>query len=167
MIDVALINEGWGDTTDWDALAEKAVHAALATTPFAGLAGSLSVLEVSVRLTSDDEVHALNRDYRGKDKPTNVLSFPMVDPDDVAALVNVTDPEILLGDIILAHAVCMQEAVEKDVTITAHATHLIIHGTLHLLGLDHVEETEADAMEALEIAAMAALGYTNPYEDKH
>jgi probable rRNA maturation factor len=119
--------------------------------------------EISVRLTDDDEVQALNRQYRQKDKPTNVLSFPMVQDDLIEGLDNSDDGEVLLGDIILARGVCEREAAEKGVPTAQHATHLIVHGTLHLLGYDHIEDDEADAMEDLERVALATLNIDDPY----
>ncbi len=166
MIETAVINEGWTDATDWDALAGAATLAAVAVSPFAGMMHSPTAFEIAVRLTSDAEVHALNADYREKDKPTNVLSFPMLGDDELAGLVSSTAPEVLLGDIILARGVCEAEAAEKRVSVTAHATHLIVHGTLHLLGFDHMDDLEAESMEALERAAMADLGFADPYGDE-
>jgi probable rRNA maturation factor len=162
MLDTALINEGWDEYTDWEALATRAVGAAIAQTPFGELARSSVMIEVAIRLTSDEEVRALNRDYRHKDAPTNVLSFPMVAPDLLGALDNTDDGEVLLGDIVLAQTVCATEAADKGVTV---ATHLIVHGLLHLLGYDHMEDSEAEAMEAIERAAMASLGHDDPYGD--
>jgi probable rRNA maturation factor len=122
------------------------------------------MIEVSVRLTDDAEVQTLNREYRHKDKPTNVLSFPMVQPDLLEGLANSDDGEVLLGDIVLARETCAREAEEKSVTFADHATHLIVHGTLHLLGYDHQGDSEAEAMEALERAILATLGIDDPYE---
>lgn len=153
---------------DWERLAAAAVSAALAETPHAGLAAAAPAVEVSVRLTDNDEVHALNRQYRGKDKPTNVLSFPMVQADLLDAMAATDDGEILLGDIVLAAAVVEQEAAAKAWPQADYAQHLIVHGMLHLLGYDHeTGEREAVAMEALETAACAALGLPDPYDDKH
>ena len=136
----------------------------MARTPFGELLDTDALVEISVRLTSDDEVHTLNRQYRGKDKPTNVLSFPMVQPDLIETVSqNTDDGELLLGDIVLAHDVCAREAAERGVTIEAHATHLIVHGTLHLLGYDHLTDDEGDAMEAIERDALADLGISDPY----
>jgi probable rRNA maturation factor len=176
MIDVAVqVEPDWlaaGDAeanteSAWEALAERAVRAALAVTPDAGLADGATMVEVSVRLAGDAEVHELNLSYRHKDKPTNVLSFPMLPPDLIAAIAssdaNTDDGEVLLGDIILAHGVCAAEAADKGVSLSAHASHLIVHGLLHLLGYDHQDAAQADAMEALEGEAMAALGLHAPY----
>ena len=155
----------WPDALDWDARAADAVAAALALTPYASLADAAPLVEVSVRLTDDAEVHALNRDFRGKDKPTNVLSFPQVQDDLVDTLANSDDGEILLGDIVLARETCAREAAEKGISLTDHATHLIVHGTLHLVGYDHMDDASAAAMEALEVKALASLGLANPYAD--
>ncbi|MBA2919886.1 rRNA maturation RNase YbeY [Sphingomonas sp. MAH-20] len=164
MIDVAVQVETPWREGDWEALATQAVKAALAATPHAELATTPELVEVSVRLTSDEEVHALNRQYRGKDKPTNVLSFPMVQPDLLETVSqNGDDGELLLGDIVLAHGVCAREADEKGVALEAHATHLIVHGLLHLLGYDHQGSAEAEHMESLERDVMARLALHDPY----
>lgn len=164
MIEVAVQAEpAWDDGTDWERLATEAVAAALRISPFADMLTATYNAEISVRLADDDEVQALNRQYRQKDKPTNVLSFPMVQDDLLEVLANSDDGEALIGDIILARGVCVREAAEKGVTTAQHATHLIVHGTLHLLGFDHLAEDEADAMEDLERAALAALGIDDPY----
>lgn len=157
-------DHAWDAGTDWLALADRAVRAALAQTPRAAIIDAAPEVEVSVRLTDDAEVQALNRDYRGKDKATNVLSFPQIQPDVLATLSNSDDGEILLGDVVLARETCTQEAVEKGVACADHAVHLIIHGTLHLVGYDHIENNEADAMEAIETKALASMGIANPYQ---
>ncbi|WEK42782.1 MAG: rRNA maturation RNase YbeY [Candidatus Sphingomonas colombiensis] len=164
MIEIELSrDEPWPDR-DWATLAEVAVRAAVGRTPYGELLTTAALVEVSVRLTSDEEVHTLNRQYRGKDKPTNVLSFPMVQPDLLETVSqNTDDGELLLGDIVLAHGVCAHEAAERGVTVEAHATHLIVHGTLHLLGYDHLTDDEGDAMEAIERDALADLGIADPY----
>src|SRR5690606_7633475 len=110
------------------------------------------------------EVHQLNRQYRDKDKPTNVLSFPMIEPDLISVITqNSDDGEVLLGDIVLAHGVCASEATDKGISVEAHATHLIVHGVLHLLGYDHQGDSEADAMESMERVALETLGIPDPY----
>lgn len=156
----------WRDALDWEVRAAEAVAAALALTPFAALAHAAPLVEVSVRLTDDAEVQTLNRDFRGKDKPTNVLSFPQVQADLLESLSNSDDGEILLGDIVLARETCVREAKDKGASIADHATHLIVHGTLHLLGYDHIDDASASAMEALETKALASLGIANPYADQ-
>lgn len=156
----------WADETDWDALAQRAVHAALLQTPDGDLLDKDIAVEVSVKLSDDAEVQQLNAVYRGKDKPTNVLSFPMVQADLIGALDNTDDGEVLLGDIILAQETCAREAQERGISLADHATHLIVHGTLHLVGHDHENEAEADAMEALETRALETLGLADPYGDR-
>ena len=151
---------------DWQALAAAAAAAALEQTPHGHIVNGSASLEVSIRLSDDAEVQALNRDYRSKDKPTNVLSFPMVQADLIESLGNTDDGEILLGDIILAAETCAREAAEKGWSIPDYAQHLIVHGLLHLLGYDHeLGETQATAMEALETAACRGLGLPDPYAD--
>lgn len=158
------IEPAWEGAVDWTALAQAAAAAAVRATPHAGLADSAATVEVSVRFADDEEVRALNASYRGKDRPTNVLSFPMVQRDLLETVDhNSDDGELLLGDIILAAGVCAREAAAKGVSVTAHATHLIVHGTLHLLGYDHEEPAAADAMEALERDILMGLGIDDPY----
>ena len=157
------IGEPWSSTIDWAALASRAVATAIEHSPFKQLAEQRVTIEVSVKFTDDGEVQTLNRQYREKDKPTNVLSFPMVQRDLIDGLANSDDGEALLGDIVLAHGVCAAEAEEKSVAIEIHATHLIVHGTYHLLGFDHGNDAEAEEMEQLERDALAALGIDDPY----
>jgi probable rRNA maturation factor len=154
----------WGTRTDWVALAERAVRSAAASSRHASLDESRLVVEVSVRLTDDDEVKALNAGYRAKDKPTNVLSFPMVDGDLLGSIAGADGGEVLLGDIVLAHGVCAREAADKGIAVEAHAAHLVVHGALHLLGYDHeTGEEDAEAMEAVERHALAGIGVPDPY----
>ena len=153
----------WDSKTGWEALARRAAEAAVAESAFPQLTGSARVVEISVRLSSDDAVRALNAEWRGKDQPTNVLSFPMADTADLLQA-NVAGPELLLGDMILARGVCAAEAADKGVAFADHAAHLIVHGTLHLLGYDHGDDAEADDMEAREVRALGRLGIANPYE---
>jgi probable rRNA maturation factor len=164
VIETAVLNEGWADLTDWDDLGERAVLAAIAHSPYAALVAGPIPVEIAVRLTSDAVVHSLNRDYRGKDKATNVLSFPMLSAyalDDI----DTAPGEVLLGDIVLARGVCTVEAEARGISLSAHATHLIIHGVLHLLGFDHIEDDEATTMEAIERVVLRDLGLHDPYED--
>ena len=164
MLQVETDAEGWPESDRWAAIAEKAVRAALAHSPDARFLTEPAVVEVSVKFTSDDEVQQLNRDYRQKDKPTNVLSFPMVQEDLLDAIdQNSDDGEVLLGDIVLAHGVCVREAEEKGVSVEAHATHLVVHGTFHLLGYDHMTDADAEEMEQAERDALASLGIEDPY----
>lgn len=151
----------WPPITDWEALAGRAADAAAQVAP--ELANPR--LSASLLFSHDAEVQDLNREWRGKDKPTNVLSFPMLEREDLLALAPQGPPE-LLGDIALAYETCQRESTEKGVSIEMHATHLIVHGLLHLAGHDHeTAPADAAAMEALEIKALALLGVADPYGD--
>jgi probable rRNA maturation factor len=164
MLEIALSAESVWPEHDWDALADRAARAAIERTPQGELLIVAATIELSIRLADDDEVRTLNAQYRQKDKPTNVLSFPMIQPDLLDTVTtNSDDGEVLLGDIVLAHGVCAREAAERGITIADHATHLIVHGTLHLLGYDHLGDDEAEAMEAIETDALASLGLADPY----
>lgn len=144
---------------DWDALATRAAGAAGEGEPL--LANPR--LMVSLLFTSDAEVHTLNREWRARDKPTNVLSFPMLERGELAALLP-DGPPVMLGDIALAAETCAREAADKGVSLADHAAHLIVHGLLHLAGHDHVDSDEqAEAMEALETRILAKLGIADPY----
>lgn len=167
MIDV-IVDAGplWPQGHDWTSLANDAASAALRQTPHGDLITNRSSVEVSVKLSDDAEVQALNAAYRGKDKPTNVLSFPMTQVDLLDAIDIGDDGETLLGDIILAHETCAREAAEKGISLVDHTTHLIVHGTLHLVGYDHENDAEAEAMEAIETRALASLGLADPYGDR-
>jgi probable rRNA maturation factor len=165
MLTTELTNESWPAAPDWQALAARASAAALARSRCASLAASENFVEVAVRLASDQAVRVLNRDHRGKDKPTNVLSFPMFEPNEIDGLATSPMPEILLGDIVLAQTVCETEAGEKGISVEAHVSHLVVHGLLHLLGYDHLEEGEAEEMEEIERLTLADLGFADPYGD--
>jgi probable rRNA maturation factor len=159
------VSDEWDSSTDWAQLAKAAVRAAVAESDAAGLIESGLAAEVSVRFTGDDEVKSLNAAWRGKDKATNVLSFPMAAPEQLATLARSEDGEALLGDIVLAHGICAAEAAEKGIATCTHAAHLVVHGMLHLLGCDHERgKAEAEAMEAAERRALAGLGIADPYE---
>ena len=169
MIEVGVQHDGpWDETADWRHLALEACASALRQTPNGELIDSPVTIEIAVKFAGNDEVQKLNAAYRGKDKPTNVLSFPMVQRDMLAGLANSDDGEVLLGDIVLACGVCAKEAEAKGLSIDRHAAHLIVHGTLHLLGYDHeLGDADAEAMEALERSALAAMGIADPYAEKH
>ena len=164
MLEIALSAEQVWPQHDWEALADRAARAAMERTPQGELLTVDATIEISIRLADDAEVQHLNAQYRQKDKPTNVLSFPMIQSDLLDTVTtNSDDGEVLLGDIVLAHGVCAREAEERGISITDHAAHLIVHGTLHLLGYDHLGDDEAEAMEAIEIDALASLGLADPY----
>ena len=157
----ASIEAFWPSPPDWEALSERAASA------LAQLAPELAHprLSGSVLFTGDAEVHALNAEWRGKDKSTNVLSFPMLEREELLALAPDGPPE-LLGDIALALETCTREAADKGLSLEHHAAHLIVHGLLHLAGYDHETSPEdARAMESLEIKALAQMGIADPYGD--
>lgn len=120
-------------------------------------------VEVSIVLANDDLVQVLNREYRGKDKPTNVLSFASLDADDPLP----PEGPVHLGDLILAYETLEREAQEQNKSLKDHFTHLLVHGTLHLLGYDHIEEDEATMMETTEIRILERLNIQNPYIDEN
>jgi len=115
-------------------------------------------IEVSVRIVDAAEIHALNSDYRGRDKPTNVLSFPA---GEVAGLP--ADMPAPLGDVVICASVVREEAAAQGKAIDDHWAHMLVHGTLHLLGYDHETETEAAEMEALETRILSEHGVADPY----
>ena len=112
-------------------------------------------MEMTVRIVDEAESHALNLNYRGKDRPTNVLSFPFECPDEVELP--------LLGDLVICRQVVEREAQEQDKPVMAHWAHMVVHGSLHLLGYDHIEDDEAEKMESLETQIMTGLGFADPY----
>ena len=150
-VDVLVLDERWAEIGDCGSLARRSVEAA-----FSALAEVPSGdVEVSVALADDVTVQALNRDWRGKDYPTNVLSFP-------APPTRAPGPR-LLGDIALAYETVARESRDENKPFADHAVHLLVHGTLHLLGYDHECDSDAAVMEALEIEALARIGLDDPY----
>ncbi|HEY9011606.1 MAG TPA: rRNA maturation RNase YbeY [Devosia sp.] len=132
-------------------MANTAIHEALKQSR-AKVAG---IAELSIVLMDDASQQELNKEWRGIDKPTNVLSFPQIEP---------FSPVLgILGDITLARETLEREAVEQGVNFTDHFTHLVVHGFLHILGYDHVDENEALVMEGLETQILATLGIADPY----
>ena len=112
-------------------------------------------VEMTVRIVDEAESHELNLNYRGKDRPTNVLSFPFEGPDEVELP--------LLGDLVICRQVVEREAQEQEKPLMAHWAHMVVHGSLHLLGYDHIEDDEAEEMESLEAQIMTELGFADPY----
>jgi probable rRNA maturation factor len=150
-IEISRNTEGWPAALD--ARADEAVRAAL-THSKAKITGPA---ELSIVLTDDAEQQILNRDWRGIDNPTNVLSFPQIAPFGPVSG--------LLGDIILARETVVKEADEQGISLADHFTHLVVHGFLHLLGYDHMDDDEALAMEGLETQILKSLGVADPYAD--
>ncbi len=157
MVAVDVRASDWqGDVPDIEANVRRAVCSAIA----AGVA-NVEGIEVSIVLADDATVRALNRDYRDRDAPTNVLAFPQ----EVAAPEQAAGP-LLLGDVILAYETVRREAVAQGKTLSDHACHLVVHGLLHLCGFDHHTEASATDMERREIAILAALGIADPYVER-
>jgi probable rRNA maturation factor len=152
-LDIMIEAGEWASLKDAEALAQRAAEAAVAVADEAD-----EDFEVSVMLTDDAHIRELNRTWRDKDKPTNVLSFPA--PEQPGQ-----DGPRHLGDIALAYETLVRESEDESKELAHHFAHLIVHGVLHLLGYDHEVEEEADIMEALEVKALATLGIADPYRD--
>jgi probable rRNA maturation factor len=138
-------------------LARRAARAALAA------AGPARVAELDIVLVDDTRQRALNRDWRGQDKPTNVLSFSQTDEPDIGGIKTGSAMPLLLGDVVLAAGTIAAEAAAQGKTVGDHVSHLVIHGVLHLLGFDHDEARRARRMERLETALLEGLGIDDPY----
>ncbi|TWF53106.1 rRNA maturation RNase YbeY [Neorhizobium alkalisoli] len=157
-IQISVEDEGWPQEPALEALSLKVLGAAAAflakneDQPFPKMAP-----EVSLVFTNDAAIKEINAEWRGKDKPTNVLSFPAF-PLEPGGM-----PGPMLGDIVVARETVEREAVDLDKTFDDHLTHLLVHGFLHLFGYDHIETEEAEEMEALETSILAELGLSDPY----
>jgi probable rRNA maturation factor len=155
-VDITTNNTAWESALpNLIILTEKTVQAALSRVP----ALQSRALEVSIVFDNDTAVQELNKTYRFKDKPTNVLSFPQIEWSEALP----DDPMLPLGDIILAFETVEREAQEQNKSLNDHTCHLLVHGTLHLCGYDHEDDDEAEIMEALEVEVLAELGIKNPY----
>ncbi|MEM6535509.1 MAG: rRNA maturation RNase YbeY [Pseudomonadota bacterium] len=143
-LDMRTEDDAWRVVSDLEAVCTQALDAAAKIARQSG--------EISLLLTGNDGIKALNKTWRGKDMPTDVLSFP-ADPID----------RPFLGDIAIGYGVSRRDADERGILITQHLSHLLIHGYFHLIGHDHVDDTDATEMESLEIAALASLGWPDPY----
>ena len=151
-IAVSVLAPGWRTELPWAArVARRAARAALAA-----VARPAGPAELSVALADDTAVRRLNRQYRGIDRATNVLSFPTAAPAGAGALP--------LGDVVLAHETVAAEARAQGKVVADHVSHLVVHGVLHLLGYDHERTADAEIMERLEIAILAGLGVADPYK---
>jgi probable rRNA maturation factor len=153
-LDIRMQSRKWREVGDLRPRVTAAVGAALALAPVKPSPGA----ELSLLLTDDKRIRIVNRDWRGFDKATNVLSFPAAPPNRIAQ-------SPALGDVVLAYETVAREAEAEGKPIADHLSHLVIHGLLHLLGQDHETDADADRMEALEIAALARLGIADPYAD--
>ena len=148
-VEIVRRESGWARAKVTDALLKRAARAALQAA--ASRAGPS--YRVTLLLTGDAEMRGLNRAWRGKDAPTNVLSFPA----------DTVKDRGFLGDIVLAYATTRKEASEQGIPVSDHASHLVVHGMLHLLGFDHIEDKDARRMERIERIALASIGVADPY----
>lgn len=153
-LDIMVEADAWSQAGDIEHIAQKAAEAALAVAPDA----QDEELGATLLLTDDAAVRELNRSWRGQDKPTNVLSFPSGSP-------SLPGEPRHLGDMALAYETLVREAGEEGKSLADHAAHLVVHGILHLLGQDHMNEAEAETMERIEVAALARIGVADPYRD--
>ena len=170
-LEVILEDDRWQDSVDFDAIkvaeeikdlaflyvAKEVEHEVLALA---------KELNVNVCLSGDEEVRKLNREFRGKDAPTNVLSFANIDEEEFWDGLESGEEIRDLGDIILAFETLEKEAREKGISLYAHYVHLLVHDFLHLLGFDHVEDEDAEVMEELEIEILREFSIENPYKDE-
>lgn len=154
LIDLQLATEPSAELPGAESLS-RWVAATLAEHARASGLAAVASPELTIRLVDDGESQALNRAYRGKDRPTNVLSFPFEPPPGIDLP--------LLGDLVISHPVMRREAHAQHKSLTDHYAHLVVHGTLHLLGYDHIDEAEAETMEALERAILEGFGIPDPY----
>jgi len=151
-VEVVRHGDAWKHSTVSDPAVERAAHAALTA-----VAARREPCEIAITLTDDAEMRELNRNWRDKDQPTNVLSFPAGDaPGEQGSL----------GDVVIAFETTQREATEIGVALSDHVSHLVVHGVLHLLGFDHDNDAEAEQMEDLERQALASLGIADPYKSE-
>lgn len=169
VLNVAVDNPLWTEAVDFDAV-KVAEEIKDLTFNYVSEVADIDFLElaktfdVNVSLSDDEEVHRLNKEFRGMDKPTNVLSFANVDDDEFWDMLDKSE-RLDLGDIILAFETLKREADEKQITVYAHYCHLLVHGFLHILGFDHQTDEEADEMEGLEVEILEQFSIENPYAD--
>lgn len=162
MIDIASSDwegEDDGDVPDWPTLCENLTHRVLDTL----YAENNLKTEVSVVLTNDAAIQELNAQHRSKDKPTNVLSFPVYQLEELDTLTKNSDPQLILGDIVFSYETLKKEAVRDHKPFKHHFCHLFIHGLLHLLGYNHEDQESAERMEALETEILQMMSIPNPY----
>lgn len=153
-LDISVEVPQWEKLGDIEALTRRAIAAAFSVIDNQ----PEKAVSISLLFADDAEIRALNADWRQQDKPTNVLSFPASHPPGVPG-------PILLGDIVLAYETCAREAEAEHKKMADHVTHLVIHGTFHLLGYDHIDEEDAEEMEKLETEALATLDIADPYRE--
>jgi len=161
-IEIIKEEDKWSEIPDIEGLCQQACQQALDNR---GVNRYCSDLEVSILLTNDKKIRKLNSNFRGKDKPTNVLSFPNIEvhPDKIDELKHHGE-EAVLGDIALSFKTIKKEAKEQQKDIKDHVAHLVVHATLHLLGYDHEKDKDAEIMEALEASILNHMGISDPYK---
>ena len=162
-VDCVIEDSRWADV-DFETLAQTASDAALDR-----LGLEPSVFEISILACNDDRIASLNSDFRAKAKPTNVLSWPSderaaMTPGEMPVMPQ-PGPDSEIGDIAIAYDTCARESMDQGKPFAAHVTHLIVHGTLHLLGFDHENEPDAALMEGLETEILGNLGLPDPYKE--
>ena len=156
--DVLIVAECWDAEADAEAVIRRAIEAAASM-----VENDVADAELAVMLTDDAGIRTLNNNWRGIDKPTNVLSFPALQPE---GPVGPDDAPRMLGDIAIAYETTRKEADDEHKPFDHHLSHLAVHGFLHLIGYDHENDADAEAMEALEVNILAQLGIPNPYADR-
>jgi probable rRNA maturation factor len=161
--EVLVVAECWQSEPDAEAVIQRAVATA-AETVDSGLNADLGEAELAVMLTDDSGIRTLNNNWRGIDKPTNVLSFPALPPTGGGGP---DDAPRMLGDIAIAYQTTRAEADDEQKPFDHHLSHLAVHGFLHLIGYDHEKDDDAEAMEALETEILAQLGIPDPYADRN
>jgi probable rRNA maturation factor len=146
---------------EWEMLIQPAILETLRQSQWAQSA------EINVLLTDDAKIHALNKEHRGIDKPTNVLSFPSFEPEEIFSLKgrNESIEPMVLGDIALSYETIQKESLSQNKHFDHHVIHLAVHGVLHLLGFDHEKDEDATVMESLEVKILSSLKISNPYQE--
>jgi probable rRNA maturation factor len=136
-------------------------------TPLKSLPKNIKEIEISVLLTNDEQIQELNKNYRQKDQPTNVLSFPLLDGEEIKngdlSKLEVLDDCLILGDIVISYQTILRESEEQQKDFDHHLTHLLVHSLLHLIGFDHIDDSDAKVMEDLEVDILAEMGIKNPF----
>ena len=167
IVSIVIEQPRWRDV-DFGVPLENLLETLVKTTLLSTAPPVLSVadnIDVSLSLMDDEMIHHINKEYRGHDKPTNVLSFPQLQPQEVR-LAEVKNSAFLpLGDILIALETIEREAKEQSKDLQSHLAHMVVHGCLHLLGYDHMNDSEAAEMEALETEILTGLGYEAPYSN--
>lgn len=156
--EVMIVADCWNAEADAETIIHRAIEAAAAMVD-----AETADAELAIMLTDDAGIRTLNQNWRGMDKPTNVLSFPAIQPPSGREL---DDTPRMLGDIAIAFETMRREADEEEKPFANHLSHLAVHGFLHLVGYDHETESEAEVMEALERDILAQLGIPDPYADQ-